>query len=132
MIRKAETSDIPNIKLLMKSVTGFWQEQWRADVLELGMRSSEGLSYVYVEGEKIIAFACAQDLGFRGYLSELVVADSQRKRGIGRKLINKVQSELTDRGCSLVISDVWKNAEQFYIKLGWSPPDVLLMRKKLL
>ena len=103
MIRKAETSDIPNIKNLMKSVTGFWQEQWRTDVIELGMRSSDGLSYVYVEGEKIIAFACAHDLGFRGYLSELVVADSHRKRGIGRKLINKVQSELTDRGCSLVL-----------------------------
>ena len=73
MIRKAETSDIPNIKNLMKSVTGFWQEQWRTDVIELGMRSSDGLSYVYVEGEKIIAFACAHDLGFRGYLSEVVV-----------------------------------------------------------
>ena len=47
------------------------------------------------------------------------------------KLIQHVEKELKSRGCDIVISDVWKDAVGFYKSLGWSPPDVVLLRKKL-
>jgi hypothetical protein len=35
------------------------------------------------------------------------------------------------RGCVVFFSDVWKDARGFYESMGWSPPDVILLRKKL-
>lgn len=86
MIRSVTKEDIPNIRKLMESEPGFWQESWRYDVLERGLDSAGGLAFVWEETGQILGFVCAHDLGFRGYLSELIVAKSARNRGIGKHL----------------------------------------------
>jgi len=131
MIRKAEQSDVPVIKALMQSVPGFWQDSWREDVVERALSTSSGLAFVWDEAGQVLGFACAHDLGFRAYLSELIVSHRARGRGLGRQLVEHIHRELTARGCSILISDVWRDAEEFYRSLGWSESDVLLMRKRL-
>jgi ribosomal protein S18 acetylase RimI-like enzyme len=131
MIRASAQKDIPAIKALMQSEDGFWSETWRSDTLERGLTSSAGLSFVWDEANQILGFVCAHDLGFRGYLSELVVAPGARSRGIGEALVRHVEQILGERGCTVLISDVWKNAVNFYRLLGWSEPDVVLLRKRL-
>ena len=131
MIRAAIYKDIPAIRFLMESEPNFWQETWRKDVLERGIDSADGLAFVWEEGNEILGFICAHDLGFRGYISELVVAEKARGKEIGKKLVEFVQNKLAEAGCSVVIADVWKDAESFYRKLGWESPDVVLLRKKL-
>jgi hypothetical protein len=64
--------------------------------------SAEAIALVHLEGETIEGFACAHDAGFRAYLSELVVS-----------------------------RDVWRDAERFYRVRGWTPPAVVLLRKRL-
>jgi len=86
---------------------------------------------VWEQGGQILGFVCAHDLGFRGYLSELIVKSSERGRGIGTKLVVKIHQELSARGCAVLVSDVWHDAEGFYKNLEWSEPDVKLLRKKL-
>ncbi|MBN1263022.1 MAG: GNAT family N-acetyltransferase [Candidatus Pacebacteria bacterium] len=115
----------------MKSVRGFWDKSWRNNVIQSGIKASNGLSFVYEENGNILGFICAHDLGFRGYLSELIVASGKQHQGIGKKLLVKVESELNKRGCCVLISDVWKGAKRFYENSGWSEPDVVLLRKKL-
>jgi len=131
MIRIATESDIPHIRLLMTSVPEFWHQDWRDDVLERGIRAADGLAFVWDEGEGIKGFVCAHDVGFLGYLSILVVAGEVRRRGIGRQLVRRVERELAARGCSTLISDVRKDAEGFYRALGWTSPDVVLLRQRL-
>jgi ribosomal protein S18 acetylase RimI-like enzyme len=131
MIRAATESDIPDTKSVMKSVPGLWHQDWRKDTLERAIRAADGLAFVWVDGGQILGFACAHDLGFRGYLSALVVAEEARGRGIGRQLVRHVERELAARGCALLISDVWKDAEGFYRALGWTSPDVILLRHTL-
>jgi len=131
MIRKTKIEDIKNIRDLLKSETGMWDENWRKDVLELAIKSAEGLTFVFVEDGKIIGFVCAHDVGFRSYLSILVVDANFRNRCIGKKLVLKVERVLRARGCGILIADVWKNSIQFYEKLGWSEPDVKLLRVRL-
>lgn len=87
----------------MEAEPGFWQDAW----------------------------SDAHDLGFRAYLSELIVAREARGRGIGKKLIERIQVVLALRGCRILMADVWHNAEPFYRSLGWEPPDVVLLRRKL-
>jgi len=131
MIRHATQSDLPAIKTLMQSEPGFWQDSWRHDVLERGLAASGGLAFVCEEKGKVIGFVCAHDLGFRAYLSELIVKRTERKRGIGTKLVERIHQELSARGCTVLIADVWRDAEEFYKFLRWSEPDVKLLRKRL-
>ena len=130
-LRIATESDIPHIRSLMKSVPGLWHEDWRDDVLERGIRVADGLAFVWDEREGITGFACAHDVGFLGYLSILVVAQEVRGRGVGKQLVRRLERELAARGCATLISDVWKNAEGFYRALGWTSPDVVLLRQRL-
>ena len=84
-----------------------------------------------MEGAELLGFVCGHDLGFRAYLSELVVAAPGRGRGAGKQLVARLEAELAARGCGTLVADVWKDARGFYESLGWSPPDVVLLRKKI-
>jgi len=131
MIRQATPNDITAITALMKSEPGFWHDSWRNDVLERGLATADGLAFVWDEAGQILGFVCANDLGFRAYLNELVVAREAKTRGIGTRLVQKIEEELRSRGCAIIIADVWRDAVGFYRALGWSEPDVTLLRKKL-
>src|SRR5262245_21285927 len=96
-----------------------------------GIESAGELALVWEEGDAIAGFVCTHDFGFRAYLSELIVARSARGRGIGRRLVERVQAELARRGRRVLIADVWHSAEPFYRSLGWQPPDVVLLRRAL-
>lgn len=131
MIRRAGTADTAQIKALMESVTGFWDASWRPDVLERALGSPETIALVHHEGDAIDGFVCGHDVGFRAYLSELVVSPASRGRGVGSELIAELERRLADRGCAVVIADVWRQAERFYRSRGWTPPAVVLLRKRL-
>lgn len=132
MIRQATKDDILAIRTLMQSEPGFWKQDTRPDVLDIELSSAKDLAFVWEEGGQVLGFACAHDLGFRAYLSELIVAKSARGRGLGRSLVEHIQNVLHDRKCPVLFSDVWKDAEKFYRSLGWSEPDVVLLRKTLI
>jgi GNAT superfamily N-acetyltransferase len=131
MIRAANAFDVERIQALMQSVAGFWNESWRTDVLERALASTETIALVHQEAEIIDGFACAHDLAFRAYLSELVVLPSAQSRGVGGQLLAEIERRLKERDCSVVIADVWRDAESFYCRRGWSPPAVTLLCKRL-
>jgi hypothetical protein len=60
-------------RTVMESVPGFWQPWWSDKTIDEAIRSSERLAFVWEGNHQILAFVCAHDLGFRAYLSELVV-----------------------------------------------------------
>jgi ribosomal protein S18 acetylase RimI-like enzyme len=131
MIENATEDDIPEIRNLMHSQTGFWQDSWRPEVLDIAIKAANGLAFVWKEDGQILGFVCAHDLGFRAYLSELIIHSKVRRHGLAKKLVEHVQEVLQERGCNILIADVWKDAEEFYRSLGWSEPDVVLLRKKI-
>ena len=130
MIRIATDSDVPAVEQLMRSEPGFWDERWPKDALKKAIRAADGLAFVSEEGGEILGFVCAHDLGFRGYLSELIVRQDARSRNIGSVLLESIEQELRARGCPVVIADAWKTAEPFYFRLGWKRPDVVLLSKR--
>lgn len=132
MIRPAVKEDIPKIIELMESEPGFWHDDWRKDVLERAIGSVDCLAFLGEEKGQIVAFASAHDVGFLAYLSTLIVAGSARNKGIGSMLIQHIENELLSRGCNVLMSDVRKNAVKFYKAIGWSEPDVVLLRKRLI
>ena len=131
VIREARREDLPAIRLLMEAEPGFWQSDWSEETLAKGIDTAGDLALVWEEEASIVGFVCAHDLGFRAYLSELIVARGARGRGIGKGLVERIQAVLARRGRSILIADVWHDAEPFYRSLGWEPPDVVLLRRKL-
>lgn len=131
MIRDATAADIGEVRALMRTVAGFWDETWRQDVLERAIGSPDAVALVHQDGEAIVGFVCAHDVGFRAYLSELVVSPKAQHRGVGSGLLSEVERRMVERGCSLIIGDVWRDAEGFYRAHGWTPPPVVLLRKRL-
>ena len=131
MIRDASTTDISDIRALMNSVDGFWDESWRPDVLERAVGSPDTIALVHQDGAIIDGFICAHDLGFRAYLSELIVAPHVQRRGIGAQLLAEIERRVAERGCAVIVADVWRDAEEFYRSRGWTPPSVILVRKRL-
>jgi ribosomal protein S18 acetylase RimI-like enzyme len=131
MIRQAAISDILGIRTLMQAVPGFWQSWWSDKTIADALRSANGLAFVWEDNSRILGFVCAHDLGFRAYLSELVVDRSVRRQGVGSRLIHTAEEALHARQKRVVIADVWHDAEPFYRSLGWTPPDAVLLRKRL-
>ena len=102
-IRSVTTNDIKAIRSLMQSEPGFWkQASSRKDPLEKELESANDLACVWEEDEGIVGFVCAHDLGFRAYLSELIVKESARSQGIGRQLVDHVENKLRSRGCPVL------------------------------
>ena len=131
MLRQATSSDVPRIRILMETVPRFWQPWWSDTTLDHALRSADGLAFVWEDNSRILGFVCAHDVGFRAYLSELVVDSSVRHQGIGTKLVHAVSEELRRTHQRVLISDVWRDAEMFYRSLGWEPPDAVLLRQRL-
>src|SRR5215472_15599262 len=128
MLRAAIASDVPGIRCLMRAVPGSWQDWWSEKTVADAIRSANGLAFVWEEEQRIAGFICAHDLGFRAYLSELVVDASLHRQGIGTRLVQAVVSALGDKQQRVLIADVWQDAVQFYRSLGWEPPDAVLLR----
>jgi ribosomal protein S18 acetylase RimI-like enzyme len=131
MIRDATASDVPNILALMQSVPGFWQSWWSEKTIAEAIHSANGLAFVWERNSRIFGFVCAHDLGFRAYLSELIVDIRVRGQHIGTHLLQAVEEALRRRDQKVLLADVWRDAEHFYRSLGWHPPDVVLLRKRL-
>jgi len=127
VIRHADPKDVLAIQRLLRSLPGVWQDSWREDVIERTLDSARALAFVAEEDGVLVGFASAHDLGFRAYLSELVVSESHQRKGIGAQLVRRIEAELAARGCAVLIADVYPPAEPFYRKLGWRPPKATLL-----
>jgi ribosomal protein S18 acetylase RimI-like enzyme len=126
-IRSASRTDITVIDALLRSSPGVWQPSWRDDAVERALLSANGLAYVAEENGAVVGFACAHDTGFRAYLSEMVIAESWQRRGVGAALLGALQQGIAQRGCKLVVADIYPPAAAFYRALGWAEPRATLL-----
>jgi ribosomal protein S18 acetylase RimI-like enzyme len=131
MVRKAIAADAASIRVLMQSVQGFWQPWWSDKTIIEAILSANGLAFVWEDSSSIAGFVCAHDLGFRAYLSELVVDHRVRRQGVATRLLGAVEEALGNRDQRIMIADVWRDAEPFYKSRGWEPPEAVLLRRRL-
>jgi ribosomal protein S18 acetylase RimI-like enzyme len=60
-------------------------------VLQRALGSSDTVALVHLKGEHVDGLACAHDVGFRAYLSELIVSPSTQGAGIGGQLLSEIE-----------------------------------------
>jgi predicted N-acetyltransferase YhbS len=81
----------------------------------------EGLLWVARENGRAIGFALVEDLGSAFHLEELDVDPSRGRRGIGRRLVEKVVQEavLRERGVTLTTFSAVPWNAPYYERLGF-------------
>lgn len=80
------------------------------------------------EDEKTYDFSAPK----RGRIIELVVSKKCRSNGIGKQLLNRIESYFKDVGCQGVLIDVFAyndNAQRFYYKNGYFNRNIEIMKK---
>ena len=100
------------------------------------VNSNNGKCYLAVKNDKVVGlimgcipsynefdyldYKCPK----RGEITELIVANKTRSKGIGQLLINKIEEYFKSVGCEYIIVDVFaynENAIKFYDKNGYHP-----------
>jgi ribosomal protein S18 acetylase RimI-like enzyme len=86
-----------------------------------------------IEG-KIIATVMGGYEGHRGWINYMAVSPEIRQKGVGRRIVEKVEAKLSKPGCPKInvqIRSSNQNAIEFYRKIGFTVDDVISMGKRL-
>lgn len=86
------------------------------------LERNPGLSFVAVEGERVVGCIMSGHDGRRGYLQHLAVANGFRRQGIGKALVEKCLAGLEKEGILKSHIDVLavnEAAALFWEKIGW-------------
>ncbi|MBN2853217.1 MAG: GNAT family N-acetyltransferase [Clostridia bacterium] len=105
------------------------------DCIKSFLERNEKLSYVYIEGEKMIgAVLCGHD-GRRGFLYHLAVDKMNRNRGVGSRLVETCLKNLKMQGihkCHIFVMGTNETGKQFWDKSEWEyRNDLLIYSRKL-
>jgi ribosomal protein S18 acetylase RimI-like enzyme len=94
--------------------------------LEAFLARNPGLSWVALRGASLAGAALCGHDGRRGYIHHLAVAPSERRSGIGRKLVAQCLSALRDAGivkCHIFVFRANPFGELFWSSTGWQRRD---------
>ena len=94
------------------------------------LKRNPNLSFVALDGDKIIGAMLVGTDGRRGYVQHLAVDSTFRGKGVGAKLISSAVEALSKIGIAkthLFVANENINAQSFYEKLGWFPRDEVRM-----
>ncbi|SEJ60667.1 GNAT family acetyltransferase [Paraburkholderia diazotrophica] len=92
------------------------------------------LFFVAVKDASIVGTVMAGYDGHRGWLYSLAVDPTQRRRGIGTRLVRHAEAALTARGCpkvNLQVLSAKADVRAFYESLGYHADDVISLGKRL-
>ena len=94
---------------------------------------SPDLFLVAVVNEKIVGTVMGGYDGRRGMIYHLAIQSQFRKSGIGRALMQEVESRLKEKGCVksyLMVNKDNPSVIKYYQDLGWNLMDVYIMGKE--
>ncbi len=105
------------------------------DQIAAYLARNPGLSFLAVDGPKVVGAVLGGHDGRRGYIHHLAVDDDYRRRGIGRRLVEKCQAALEEEGiqkCHLFIFHENEGGIAFWQGEGWTlRRDIMVMSKHL-
>lgn len=98
------------------------------------LKTQPDLFLVALMDEKLVGTVMAGYEGHRGWINYLAVDTTQRKLGIGRKLMAEAEKRLKKLGCpkiNLHIRTSNIEVKSFYERIGFSEQKIILYGKRL-
>lgn len=108
-----------------KKLIVFWKENYFVNELDdfnhfkMFLEKNPGLSILAEENGKIVGTVLGSFDGRRGYIQKLVVDKNYRKKGIGKRIINKVVTKLHELGALYIPINAEEELIPFYEKCGF-------------
>jgi len=118
-IRRATGNDLPGAKSLLADAG-----------LPVGDLQAEYVAYVAAADENVVGVIGCEARGRIGLLRSLVIADSARTHGLGRKLVAALEASVREQG----MDELWLltiDADAYFARLGYevrsreSAPDAI-------
>jgi ribosomal protein S18 acetylase RimI-like enzyme len=135
-LREFSLDDYPAVVALWEQYPdelGIGRSDTREEIIKKTERDSD-LFLVAEEEGKVIGTVIGGFDGRRGIIYHLAVDRAFRGRGLGRTLMNQVESRLAAKGCIrayLLVKPTNLDVLEFYKSLGWEPMPVALLAKNL-
>lgn len=127
ILREIELKDYDNLYKFWKSTPGMGiNAADEKENIAKFLQKNPGMSFICEDEGKVIGTVLTGDDGRRGFIYHLAVAESHRKRGIGRKLLDKGLETLHEQGITKVHIFVFKDNEcgkAFWNKSGFYKRD---------
>jgi ribosomal-protein-alanine N-acetyltransferase len=104
-----------------------FDDPWQAELIGRVLGSSGGFGIMGGRAEGIIGFVLCRSAAGEGEILTLCVDVAARRRGLGRALLNRAQTEATRRGLTSLFLEVAENnaaARALYASLGFEPVGV--------
>ena len=98
------------------------------------LRANSGWFLVAAVRNHIVGSIMIGYEGHRGWINYLAVDPSQRRQGVGRRLMEQAEALLRSAGCpkiNLQVRSSNKEAAGFYASLGYTQDDVISLGKRL-
>ena len=92
--------------------------------IQVYLDRNPGMSFLASCGGKVIGAILAGHDGRRGYIHHLAVAPSCRRKGLGRKLVNRCLEALAESGIQKYHIFIFNNNADgiaFWKAMGWTP-----------
>jgi len=106
VIRKMRREDLTIVsELAMLANPHAIKEKYREHILD-ELKENPDLSFVAVDGEKVVGYVQADVKGEIAVLEDIVVEEKHQKKGIGRLLLIKELETLKRKGVKAVFAEV--------------------------
>ncbi|MBM3153111.1 MAG: GNAT family N-acetyltransferase [Chloroflexi bacterium] len=86
------------------------------------------------EGDNLVGAVMGGFDGRRGMVYHLAVAESYRRRGVGRMMMAELEKRLREKGCIrcyLLVTNGNAQALHFYNEIGWMEMDLHILARDL-
>ena len=117
--RSWKFEDILNISELEKEC---FSDPWTYRMFVEGFSSKLFYGVCAVEDGEIVGYACETVLFENAEVDNIAVAESCRRRGVGKKLLKKLETEAKERGARVILLEVRVSnapAMTMYLKEGF-------------
>ena len=126
--RSWKFEDILKISELEKEC---FSDPWTYRMFVEGFSSKLFYGVCAVEDGEIVGYACETVLFENAEVDNIAVAESCRRRGVGKKLLKKLETEAKERGARVILLEVRVSnapAMTMYLKEGFKAAEVLSRR----
>ena len=134
---KMTIDDYEEVILLWKNTPGMGLNNLddSKEGISLYLKRNPNTCFVAKENKQIIGVILSGHDGRRGFIYHTTVAASQRRKGIGKELVDHALSALREEGINKVALVVFNENElgnQFWDKLGFTEREDLVYRNKVI
>ncbi len=120
------TAQEPDLGRVIEIEAEAFPDPWDLELLEDLLFSDSGISFVAVNGGSVVGFVVAEILEVGdetyGHIMNLAVGAPFRKRGVGNRLVRRVEQEFVRLGAGAVQLEVRvsnRAAQEFYRRIGY-------------